>query len=97
MINAQATLMLPLLVELRIFQITIAEVLKQAVAVVVIALLSWPAPRSGRSSRCRSPSESSSSGSPPGSWAGVGWSSLRTERPSGGSSSARRSRSPRSS
>ncbi len=39
MINAQATLMLPLSVELRIFQIAIAEVLKQAVAVVVIALL----------------------------------------------------------
>ena len=31
MINAQATLMLPLSVELRIFQITVAEVLKQAV------------------------------------------------------------------
>lgn len=39
MINAQATLMLPLSVELRIFQITVAEVLKQAVAVVGIALL----------------------------------------------------------
>jgi O-antigen/teichoic acid export membrane protein len=39
MINAQATLMLPLSIELRIFQITIAEVLKQAVAVIVIALL----------------------------------------------------------
>jgi O-antigen/teichoic acid export membrane protein len=39
MINAQATLMLPLSVELRIFQITVAEVLKQAVAVVGIAIL----------------------------------------------------------
>jgi O-antigen/teichoic acid export membrane protein len=39
MINAQATLMLPLSVELRIVQLTFAEVLKQAVAVVVIGLL----------------------------------------------------------
>jgi len=39
LINTQATLMLPLSVELRIFQLTVAEVLKQAVAVVVIGLL----------------------------------------------------------
>ena len=39
LINTQATLMLPLSVELRIFQITVAELLKQAVAVVVIGIL----------------------------------------------------------
>ena len=38
-IKTQATLMLPLSVELRIFQITVAELLKQAVAVVVIGIL----------------------------------------------------------
>ena len=39
LINTQATLMLPLSVELRIFQLTVAELLKQAVAVVVIGIL----------------------------------------------------------
>jgi O-antigen/teichoic acid export membrane protein len=39
LINAQATLMLPLSVELRIARLTLADVLKQAVAVAVIGLL----------------------------------------------------------